>query len=91
MAKARRNVITAEKQDLDELTAALESQGNVIPPTIVAVMRLAAPIIARLAIRYVAKKARKRISEQAIRAASRQIGGAINTIIKNAAAENMSS
>ena len=85
--KRKRNVVTADKLDFDALVLALESQGNAIPPIVAAVMRMAAPIIARLAIRYVARKARKHISDQAVNTASRWIGERVSGIILRAATE----
>ncbi|MBA7711232.1 hypothetical protein ES703_120187 [subsurface metagenome] len=88
MAKARkRNVVTPDKLDELALMHALESQGNVIPPAIASVLRLVAPIIARLAIRYVARKARKHISDSAVNTASKWIGDKIQDIILKAEKE----
>ena len=82
--KMARNVVTADKVDSEALVAALESQGNALPTVVVAVIRLAAPIIARLAIRYIARKARKRFSEQAVNTASAWIGTKVQGIINRA-------
>lgn len=80
----KRNVTTPDKVDQDALIAALESQGNAIPPAIAVVLRLAAPILARLAIRYVARTARKKISDQAVNSASAFIGQKVQGIIDRA-------
>lgn len=88
MAKKRtRTVVTPDKLDNEALTLALESQGNVLPETVATVIRLAAPIIARLAIRYVARKARKRISDQSVNTASQWIGQKVQGIIERAKKE----
>lgn len=79
-----RNVITADKIDHELLEAALESQGNAIPGAVATVLRLAAPIIARLVIRYVARKYRKRISDQAINTGAKWAGEVTGAIISRA-------
>lgn len=85
MAKTRkRNVITPDKLDSDALMLALESQGNAIPIPVATVIRMAAPIIARLVIRYVARKYRKNISDQAVNTASKWIGDKVQLIIERA-------
>jgi len=83
-AKKRRNVVTPDKLDNEALILALESQGNAITPVIATVIRLAAPLIARLAIRYVARKARKRISDASVNTASAWIGTKVQGIIDRA-------
>ena len=89
MAKKRsRNVVTPDKLDNEALMLAIESQGNAILPAIATVLRLVAPIIARLAIRYVARKARKRISDQTVNAASMWIGSKVAGIIERAAEDS---
>ncbi|MBA7711087.1 hypothetical protein ES703_120039 [subsurface metagenome] len=82
--KRKRNVVTPDKLDNDALILALESQGNAISPIVATVIRLAAPLIARLAIRYVARKARKRISDTSINTASAWIGTKVQGIIDRA-------
>jgi len=79
--KRKRNVVTPDRLDELALIAAIESQGNAIPAAVATVIRLAAPIIARLAIRYVARKTRKHISDQAVNTASAWIGTKIGGII----------
>lgn len=85
MAKKHRNVVTADKIDHDALVAVLESQGNALPPIVAAVIRMAAPIIARIAIRYVARKVRRKVSDTTVNAASQFVGRAVQTIIDQAA------
>lgn len=86
MVKTRkRNVVTPDKIDNEALMLALESQGNAIPAAVATVMRLAAPILARLAIRYVARKYRKNISDQAVNTASQWVGSKVQGIIERAA------
>lgn len=82
--KRKRTVVTADKLDEQALMIALESQGNAIPTAIATVLRLAAPILARLAIRYVARKARKHISDQMVNTASKWIGDKVDGIILRA-------
>lgn len=85
MPKKRvRSVVTPDTVDNKALTLALESQGNAIPPIVATVIRLAAPIVARLAIRYVARKYRKKVSDQAVNTASQFIGQKVEDIIKRA-------
>ncbi len=83
MSKTRK-VVTPDKMEDALLEAALESQGQAIPIAVAAVMRIAAPIVARLAIRYVARKYRKKISDQAINTASQWIGEKVQGIITRA-------
>lgn len=85
--KKHRTVITPDKLDEEALILALQSQGNAIPAIVATVIRLVAPIIARLAIRYVARKARKRISDASTNAASAWIGKKVQGIIDRAADE----
>ena len=84
MGKKKRIVVTQDKVDDALLEAALESQGNAIPIAAAAIIRIAAPIIARLAIRYVARKYRKRISNTAVNTTSQWIGEKIGGIITRA-------
>ena len=89
MAKKRKRVVvTPDKMDKEALMLAIESQGNAIPVAVATVLRLAAPIIARLAIRYVARKTRKRISDTAVNTASQWIGGQVQGIIERAATDS---
>jgi len=86
MAKKRkRNVITADKADMDTLEAAIESQGNAIPGAVAVVLRLVAPVLARLVVRFIARKARVKLSETAVNTAGRFAGSLIQRIIDRAA------
>lgn len=88
MAKKRKRiVVTADSVDNAALILALEAQGNAIPIAVSTVIRLAAPIIARIAIRYVARKYRKKISDTAVNTASAWIGKKIGDIIERASQE----
>ena len=86
--RRKRNVITPDKLDNEALLLALESQGNAIPPAVATVIRLVAPILARLVIRYVARKARKRFSEQTVNTASKWAGDKIQGIIDRAVSDS---
>ncbi len=79
--RKKRQVFTQDKIDDMLLEAALESQGNAIPIAVATVMRLAAPILARLAIRYLARKYRKKVSDQAVNTASAWVGEKVGTLI----------
>lgn len=80
-SKRKRAVTTSDNLDTTALVAALESQGNAIPPAVAVVLRIAAPILARLAIRYIARKSRKHFSDAAINNASAWLGGKVQGII----------
>lgn len=82
--KKKRKVVTQDKIDDALLEAALESQGNAIPAAAAHIIRIAAPILARLAIRYLARKYRKRISDTAINTASAWIGEKVQALIDRA-------
>ena len=84
VTKKKRNVVTADKLDDQLLEAALESQGNAVPQAAATVLRLATPILVRLAIRYVARKYRKKISDQAINIAATWAGEKVQAIIERA-------
>jgi len=84
MTIKKRKVVTPDKVDDAMLEAALESQGQAIPVAVATVMRLAAPIIARLVIRYVARKYRKRISDTAVNTSAQWIGEKVGGIIERA-------
>lgn len=84
MAKSKRKVVTPDKYEDALLVAALESQGNAIPIAAANVLRIAAPILVRLAIRYLARKYRKNISETAINTASQWTGEKVQGIIDRA-------
>ncbi len=84
--KRKRNVVTADSLDHTALVAALESQGNAIPSAVAAVLRIAAPIIARIAIRYIARKSRKHFSDVAVNNASAWVGSMTQKIIDRAMA-----
>lgn len=86
--KRKRIVVTQDTLDNTALVLALESQGNAISPDVAMVIRLAAPIIARLAIRFVARKARKHISDQTVNTASAWIGSKVQGIINRATLES---
>lgn len=86
--KSRRTVVTPDKLDNEALVLAMESQGNAISPAVATVIRLVAPIIARLVIRYVARKARKHISDQAVNTASQWIGQKVQGIIDRSIADS---
>jgi len=86
--KRKRAVTTADNLDMMALVAAMESQGNAIPPVVAAVLRIAAPILARLAIRYIARKSRKHFSELAINNASAWTGKQVQGIIDRAIQES---
>lgn len=89
MAKARkRTVITPDRVDNEALMLGLESQGNAIPPQVATVIRIVAPILARMAIRYVARRFRKKISEQAVNTAGAFIGKQVQEIIDRAAKDS---
>lgn len=83
MAK-KRVVVTQDKVDDRLLEAAIESQGNTIPAVAAAIIRIAAPILARMAVRYVARKYRKRISDTAVNTTSQWIGDKVQGIIDRA-------
>lgn len=87
MVKKTRNVVTVDKIDQDALKLVIESQGNAVPLAVATMIRLAAPIIARLAIRYIARKTRKRFSNQAVITASDFAGKMVGRIIENASKE----
>ena len=82
--RKKRTVITANMVDLSTLEAAIESQGNAIPQGVATVIRLVAPVLTRIAIRFVARRFRKRISEQAIQTTSAHIGNLVDRILERA-------
>jgi len=86
--KSTRRVVTPDKLDNEALVLAMESQGNAIPVAIATVLRIAAPILARLAIRYVARKYRKNISDTAVNTASSWAGEKVAGIIAKAAEDS---
>jgi len=86
--KKTRSVVTPDTVDRKALTAALESQGNAIPAVVATVLRLAAPIIARLAIRYVARTYRKKITDTAVRTGGEYVGNLVQRIIDLALEES---
>ncbi len=88
MVKSKRNVVTADSLDKELLMNALESQGNVIPASVAVVVRMIAPILARIAIRYVARIARKKISDATLNSAARYTGMIVGGIIQRAAEES---
>jgi len=85
--KKTHKVVTPDKVDEIMLAAAIESQGNAIPLPVATVIRLAAPILVRLAIRYVARKYRKKISDTAVNTAAAWAGEKVQAIIDRAAKE----
>lgn len=84
MVKRKRNIVTADRVDEDALKLALESQGNAIPPAVAVVIRLVAPILARLAIRYVARKLKRHVSEATVRAGGAWTGALVGKILERA-------
>lgn len=78
----KRKVVTQDKVDDALLEAAIESQGNAIPAAAAHILRIAAPVLARLAIRYLARKYRKNISDTAVNTASAWIGEKVGAIIE---------
>lgn len=84
VVKKKRKVVTPDKVEDALLEAAIESQGNAIPVAVATVMRLAAPVIARLVLRYVARKYRKNITDTAVNTGSQWIGEKVQGIIDRA-------
>jgi len=80
----KRKVITADKVDMMLLEAAMESHGNAIPQAVATTLRLVAPVLTRLVIRYVARKYRKRITEQAVNTAATWAGEVVGGMIERA-------
>lgn len=78
----KREVVTPDKLDLKALDGVLKSQGNAIPPAVATVISLAAPILARLAIRYLARRYRKKVSDQAVNTTAQFAGGIVDSIIR---------
>lgn len=65
----------------------MESQGNAIPLAVANVLRIVAPIIARIAIRFIARKLHRTISERTIRTGGALVGSMVGRIIERAAKE----
>lgn len=86
--KRKRNVVTPDMMDNEALVLALESQGNAIPPQVATVIRLVAPILARIAIRFIVRKARLKVSDMQVNTASRFVGRKVGEIIKRAMEDN---
>jgi len=84
MPKSKRNVVTQDVVDSQLLEAAVESQGNAIPIAAACILRIAAPILARIAIRFVARRYRKRISDTAVNTASKYVGEKVQGLIERA-------
>lgn len=83
-----RKLVTADRVDEEALGLAMTSQGNVVPAAVAVVIRLVAPILARMAIRFVARRLKRPVSEQTVRAGGAFIGGLVGRILERAAAEN---
>jgi hypothetical protein len=81
VTKKRRGV-TADSVDQEALELVLQSQGNAIPAAVATVIRLVAPILARLAIRFVARKLHRHVSEGTVRAGGAWAGAMVSTILK---------
>lgn len=86
MVKKHRVVVTQDGVDAGLLRAGMESQGNAIPVAVAAVLRIVAPVVARMAVRYVARKYRKNISDTAVNTASQWAGTQVQGIIDRAKA-----
>lgn len=84
MVKKKRNVVTADKVDLEQLEQVLRLQGNPIAPALASLIRIVAPILARIAIRYVARKLKRHVSEATVRSAGAMVGGVMERIIERA-------
>lgn len=84
MVKRKRNVVTADKVDLEQLELVLKSQGNPISPALATLIRIVAPIVARIAIRYVARKLKRHVSEATVRSAGAMVGGVMERIVERA-------
>ncbi len=78
----KRKVVTADSVDLEELDLALKTQGNAIPAAVAVVIRLVAPILARIAIRYIARKLHRHVSEATVRAGGAYAGMMVGAILK---------
>lgn len=85
MPKKKRNVVTRDKLDRQALEQAMKSQGNAIPAAVAVVMRLAAPILAALVVRYVSRKTRRPVSDQTVSNAQQFAGSMVGAIIERAA------
>lgn len=82
--RKKRTVVTADQVDRKALEDALKSQGNDVPLVVATVIRLIAPILTRVAIRYVARRYRKRISDQAVQTTSAAMGNLVGRILERA-------
>ena len=79
--KRKRTIISPDSVDIDALSVSITSQGNAIPAGIAVVLRLAAPILARIAIRYVARRLKRNVSEQTVRAGGKYVSDVAGRII----------
>jgi len=82
VVKKRKPRTTPTQVDLKALDLVIASQGNAIPPAVAVVLKLAAPVIIRLATRYLARTFRKKITENQVNAAGEYGSSVINRIIE---------
>jgi len=82
--KKRRAVVTADSVDLAALEMSLKTQGNAIPEPVAVLVRLVAPVLARVAIRYVARRLHRHVAESTVRAGGAYVGGVIGRILERA-------
>lgn len=85
--RKKRKVVTADQVDREALEQAIKSQGNAVPVAVAVALRLVAPILTRIAIRYVARRYRKRISDQAVQTTSAYMGSIVGKILERVSGE----
>jgi len=81
---SKRVIVTADKVDRDQLALIIVSQGNPLAPALVSLLRIIVPIIARIGIRFVARKLKRSVPEATVRSAGAMVGSIVERIIERA-------
>ena len=80
--KKRRRVVSPDSVDGEALELTIRTQGNAIPPLLATTLRLVAPLVARLAVRYVARRLRRHTSEATVRSAGSYLSATVSRLIE---------
>ena len=80
--KKKRTTISADSVDLAMLRVVIAGQGNAVPAAIAVMLRMVAPLVARIAVRYVARRLKRHVSEATVRRAGDTIAKVVDRIIE---------
>jgi len=79
--KKKRTTVSADSVDIAMLNVVIGGQGNAVPLPVAMMLRMVAPLVARIAVRYVARRLKRHVSEATVRRAGLTIAKVVDNII----------